>query len=263
MLPGVGSAAGPPPLISISVVSHGDWAPLSALLESLAAFESAQRIQLIVTDNLGSDLSGIAPARWHSVQLLRPRQPRGYAANHNAAFEHATGDHFCILNPDVLFTQPILDDLIRRLEEGRAGMAAPVLANSRGQLQDSFRALPTPWAIVGRWLGRLDVVPPPERGSLLHPDWIAGMFMLMRSSTFSLLGGFDDRYRLYFEDVDLCTRLRLSGMTIVVDPSLRLLHDPRRRSRRPGRHLLWHVQSAVRFFSSPTYRRARELKQDA
>jgi N-acetylglucosaminyl-diphospho-decaprenol L-rhamnosyltransferase len=251
------------PLITISVVSHGDWQPLTALLESLTAYEPIGRMQLIVTDNLGNDLPDLAPSDWHSIVMQRPARPRGFAANHNDAFKSATGQFFCILNPDVLFTEDLFDGLLSHIEGERAHMAAPVLVDSRGRVQDSFRELPTPWRIVQRRLGPgtegVSLVP----GKLLYPDWVAGMFMLMRSGTFSQLGGFDGRYRLYFEDVDLCTRLRIAGMKILVDPAFRLQHDPRRRSRRPGRHLLWHLQSAARFFSSDGYRRARRLTYHA
>ncbi len=99
----------------------------------------------------------------------------------------------------------------------------------------------------------------PAAGALLRPDWIAGIFMLMRRATFARLGGFDPRYRMYFEDVDLCTRARLMGLRILVDTDLRLQHDPRHASRRAGRHLLWHIQSGLRFFASDVYRRARRL----
>lgn len=245
------------PLVSVSIVSHGDQQPLLALLESLAAHESARRIQLLITDNLGRDLPELHPVGWHSTLIARPDRPRGFAVNHNAAFPSATGEYFCVLNPDVLFTQPVFAGLIQDLGKGQGDIAAPVLVNSPGEIQDSFRDLPTPWGIVRRWLGFDATKPNLEPGSFLHPDWIAGTFMLMRSAAFSRLGGFDGRYRLYFEDVDLCTRARLDGMTMLVDPSLRVLHDPRRRSRRVGRHLVWHVQSAIRFFASDVYRRAR------
>jgi GT2 family glycosyltransferase len=256
-------AVDPPPRISASIVSHGDWRSLAALLDSLAAHEAADSIQLIVTDNLCDDLPELAPLAWHSVLVLRPDRPRGFAANHNAAFEHARGEFFCIMNPDVLFRQSVFEHLLSRLEGDLGQIAAPILVDSRGAVQDSFRGLPTPSEVVRRWLGLTAAEAPLESDGLLFPDWIAGMFMLMRTSTFSRLGGFDARYRLYFEDVDLCTRLRLAGMRVVVDPGLRLLHDPRRRSRRPGKHLLWHLQSAARFFLSDTYRRGRRLSKHA
>jgi hypothetical protein len=257
------AAAGSRPRISISVVSHGDRPPLGALLESLTACESIDQIQLIVTDNLGLDLPDLAPSGWHSVVMSRPDRPRGFAANHNAAFDSATGDFFCILNPDVQFPQSVFDQLLGHLEAERAQMVAPLLVDSHGAVQDSFRDLPTPGGIARRWLGLSVQAPPPGLRTLIHPDWIAGMFMLMRRSTFARLGGFDTGYRLYFEDVDLCTRLRLAGMSVLVDPGLRVLHDPRRRSRRPGQHFLWHVESALRFFSSPGYRRARKMERHA
>ncbi len=256
-------AAEPQPLISISIVSHGDWQPLAAVLESITAHEPVDRIELIVTDNLGNDLPELAPSGWHSVLMLRPDRQSGFAANHNAAFSRATGEFFCVLNPDVLFTQSVFGVLLEHIRTGRGHMVAPVLVDTHGRIQDSFRALPSPWQIVGRWLGVAHSPPAIDARRLLHPDWIAGMFMLMRRETFSRLGGFDPGYRLYFEDVDLCTRLRLEGMSVLVDPGLRLLHDPRRRSRRPGQHLLWHVQSAARFFASDTYRRARQSSAHA
>ena len=249
------------PQVSISVVSHGDRVALMALLESIAAHERIDHVQLLVTDNLGSDLPDLSLPGWHSVVILRRHRPSGFAANHNQAFDEATGRLFCVLNPDVLFTQGVLDTLAQHLDQGRAHLAAPVLVDSRGRLQDSFRDLPTPWRIMGRRLGLQGAMPSFGSAPLLHPDWIAGMFMLLSSETFSRLGGFDDRYRLYFEDVDLCTRLRIAGMQIVVDPAVRLLHEPRRSSRRPGLHFLWHVRSAVRFFLSGPYRRARGLKR--
>jgi hypothetical protein len=232
---------------------------LRTLLESLAQHELIGRIQLLVTDNLLHDLRDLPVDGWHSVTILRPKRPLGFARNHNIAFERAAGKYFCVLNPDVMFQGGVLAALVDLVERGQGHIVAPIMRNSRGQLQDSFRELPTPMRLLSRRFGRHRPLPPPAAGALLHPDWIAGTFMLMRSTTFSQLKGFDQRYRLYFEDVDLCTRARLQGLTITVDPGLQVLHDARRASRRPGLQFLWHVQSAVRFFASPEYGRARRI----
>lgn len=247
------------PFISISIVSHGDGPELRALLASLASHEPIDRIQLLITDNLLHDLGDVVADGWHSVIMLRPARPLGFARNHNIAFERASGPYFCVLNPDVIFPGGVLLALTELVERGQGHIVAPIMRDSGGQLQDSFRELPSPMRIIRRRLSRQ---PPPlaTAGSLLHPDWVAGTFMLMRGSTFSQLGGFDPRYRLYFEDVDLCTRARLQGLSITVDPRLQVLHDSRRSSRRPGLHFLWHVQSALRFFASPGYRLARRME---
>lgn len=251
------------PLISISVVSHGDGGPLRTLLESLARNEPPERLQLLITDNLGRDLPEMVQEGWQSVVMLRPDRPRGFAANHNAAFERATGHYFCVLNPDVVFVAPVLLRLIERLRRGEGDIVAPLIADSRGMIQDSFRPLPSPLEIAWRRLGYMQLPAVPVAGSLLRPDWIAGIFMLMQHETFARLGGFDPRYRMYFEDVDLCTRARLMGLRILVDTALRLQHDPRHASRRAGKYLLWHIQSGMRFFASEGYRRARRMRQNA
>jgi len=251
------------PLFSVSVVSNGDGDELQVLLESLARHEPVGRIQLLITDNLSQDLPEIDPAGWHSIVMLRPPRPHGFASNHNAAFRSAMGLFFCVLNPDVVFLESVLPQLMRRLDQGEGHIAAPLIVDSRGDLQDSFRQLPSLWGLARRRVGRSGFSPAPDEGALVHPDWIAGTFMLMRSETFSRLAGFDPGYRLYFEDVDLCTRARLMGLNILVDAGLRLRHDPRRASRNAGKYLLWHVQSALRFFASDVYRRARAMKPHA
>ena len=130
------ASIGAQPLISVSIVSHGDRQPLSDLLDSLVTHESAGRIQLLITDNLGRDLLEMRLMGWHSTLIIRPDEPRGFAANHNAAFPNATGEYFCVLNPDVLFTQPVFTRLIQDLQKSHGQIAAPVLVNSPGEVQE-------------------------------------------------------------------------------------------------------------------------------
>ena len=247
------------PLVTVSIVSHGDALPLRDLLESLRAFEEPPRLQLIVTDNLGHDLPELGSGEWNSVRLLRNDRPHGYARNHNAAFHYAQGSYFCIMNPDVRFLESTYAPLIADLDSKKADITAPLVVDPHGAIQDSFRSLPSPIELLWRRVEgtKMDANTPTKDS--IYPDWIAGIFLLTRTETFSSLGGFDQRYHLYFEDVDLCTRARLMGLSIMVDPRVRLQHDARRASRRPGRHLFWHLQSAARFFSSGVYRQGRGL----
>ena len=76
------------------------------------------------------------------------------------------------------------------------------------------------------------------------------MCMLFRSETFRALGGFDERYFLYYEDVDLCRRAARRGLAVVYDPGVELIHDARRASRRNPRLALHHARSIARYFMS-------------
>jgi N-acetylglucosaminyl-diphospho-decaprenol L-rhamnosyltransferase len=247
----------PGPIATISIISHGDGLRLQACLASLETYEDAARLQMLVTDNLGQDLPDIKADGWHSLRLIRNAVPQGFARSHNEAFKLAQGACFCVLNPDVELLEPTLDPLIAILDAGSANVVAPLVEDPEGRLQDSFRSLPTPWELVGRWLGRAPARVETPMAQLAYVDWIAGIFMLMHGSTYSALGGFDQAYRLYFEDVDLCTRARLLGLRVAVWTGLRVQHNARRASRRPGRHLMWHARSAIRFFASDAYRQAR------
>ena len=250
------------PFITISVVSHGDSEKIPHLLASLQRQEpDATRFQLIVTDNLQNELPDLDPSPWASIQILRNDRQLGFAENHNNAFELATGKYFAILNPDLIFEQPIFAGLITRLHDHDADLIAPQIVDETGTAQDSLRPLPTPFELVQRRLPGYTFKPYlPDRDGMIHPDWIAGMFWLMPSDVYRQLGGMDERYRLYFEDVDFCTRARLGGMKIVVDGQAQVRHDAQRSSRRSVYYLFLHMRSALRFFTSPVYRQANRKR---
>jgi N-acetylglucosaminyl-diphospho-decaprenol L-rhamnosyltransferase len=240
--------------MSLSIVSHGDVNKLHHLLNSIQYHEESLSLEIILTDNLGNDLPGFDASAWESFTTLRNKEPLGFAHNHNQAFQIARGKYFCILNPDIIFTEPIFSALIEHLEKNPA-IISPLIVDEKNTLQDSFRKFPTPLAILKRKLPAYSFSPlAPDITGIIHPDWIAGMFMLMRSENYKKLEGFDERYHLYFEDVDLCARARYLGLLPLVDTNLHIQHDAQRSSRKNFRYLLWHIQSAVRFFSSKVYK---------
>jgi N-acetylglucosaminyl-diphospho-decaprenol L-rhamnosyltransferase len=245
------------PLVTLSIVSHGDAEKIGRLLNSLRNSEPDGQFQVILTDNLGYDLPAFDSSMGTSFEILRNQQPRGYGWNHNQAFQRVKTKYFCILNPDILFVQEVFGRLIALLETDKAGIVAPLIVDSSAVIQDSFRALPTPTEIIRRKIPGCRLVPTPaDADGLVRPDWMAGMFLLLRRETYRKLRGFDESYRLYFEDVDLCTRARLAGLKLLVDTNVRIQHDAQRASSRNFRHLLWHVESAFRFYTSHVYRQA-------
>lgn len=250
----------PEHLITLSIVSHGNTEEIRHLLASLKEHEpDTKSLQLILTDNLKDDLPDFDPAPWHSLHIQRNRQQAGFAKNHNQAFEQAQGGYFAILNPDLVFVQPVFGTLITRLHDLRADLIAPQIIDENGTAQDSFRSLPTPWEIVRRRLPgyQFKTIQPDEQG-MIEPDWVAGMFWLMESEMYRRLGGMDERYRLYFEDVDFCTRARQRGMRLLVDTQVQVRHDAQRSSRRNLYFLFLHTMSALRFFMSPVYRQIKQ-----
>lgn len=240
--------------LKISIVSHGQGALLEPLLIDLARLQTPQS-EIVVTLNIPeaeppAHLAGPVP-----VRIIRNSRPQGFGANHNAAFRNGDSEYFCVLNPDIRLPADPFPALMQALSDPRVGVAAPQIISPAGSLEDSARAFPTPAAILGKALGRSSAAHTPGA----HPDWVAGMFMLFRSPVFESLGGFDERYFLYYEDVDLCARLRLEGYEVTLCPQASAIHAARRTSHRNARYMARHLTSMGRFFLSPAFRRVRAL----
>ena len=242
------------PRVSLSVVSHAQGDLIERLLQSLAQHKPPMPIEVILTENIPERMGAQGKTLPFPVRVVHNTKPLGFAANHNQAFEFAQGEYFALINPDIIFSSDVLSPLVALLETNQADIVAPLVVNPDGDIQDSYRPLPTPFSLFLRRI-RITSVPRTEPPTdLVQPDWIAAMFLLMRRSTYLALGGMDSRYHLYFEDVDFSCRARLAGYSLAVDPFHTITHDAQRMSRRNPAFALQHCISALRFFTSETYR---------
>jgi len=233
--------------ISISIVSHGQGALVGNLLADLQR-HCTMPMEVILTLNIPENLPFRAEDFRFPVRMTRNAKAQGFGANHNAAFRHARTDYFCVLNPDVRMERDPFPDLVAVLQDATVAVAAPLILDPGGNIEDSARRFPTPLGVMAKlWPGapRLDYQPDTAP---LFPDWVAGMFMLLRSATFRDAGGFDEGYFLYYEDVDLCWRLGRAGLRVSLVPSAQVVHAAQRSSHRNLRYLKWHVSSMLRFF---------------
>jgi N-acetylglucosaminyl-diphospho-decaprenol L-rhamnosyltransferase len=226
--------------VTVSIVSHGHWAQIEPLLRQLSTW-CASSIELVVltlnvpeTVRLEDDLA-------FPVQVVRNPRPRGFGANHNAAFGRTTTPWFLVMNPDLRMDADVVGPLLSQAEE-QAGLLAPrVQEPGRGQ-PEPYRELLTPLELIRR--RQRGHIPP------ALPSWIAGMFMLVRSSAYAQVRGFDERFFMYCEDVDLCVRLQLAGWTLQVATDLLIHHDAQRDSHSSLRAMAWHLASFLKFWTS-------------
>lgn len=236
------------PVVSISIVSHQQGALVAALLPDIAA-HCALPLEVILTLNMPETLPFHAESFPFPVRLVNNTSPKGFGANHNAAFGLAGGEYFCVLNPDIRLEHDAWSPLIALLADTSIGVVGPLIVNPAGGVEDSARQFPTPAGIIRKaWSGSTG--PDYEIGEApLFPDWIAGMFMVFRAETFRDAGGFDEGYFLYYEDVDLCWRLQRRQLRSAQLPTVRAIHEARRSSHRRLRYLRWHLSSMLRFFA--------------
>lgn len=239
-------------MITVSIVSHGHGELVSRLLEDLAGF--AEISSILLTLNVPEQGVACPDSLADKVLFIKNPEPRGFGANHNQAFLHVETPFFCILNPDIRMRQNPFSVLLSSLRCGERDLVAPAILSPAGEVDDSARYVPTPWSVLRKVVGGKDGRYAFELGGAdFSPDWVGGMFMLVRAEAFRSIGGFDERYFLYYEDVDLCCRLRLAGHALILCPSASAIHDARRASHRSLRFLRWHLASMIRFFSSAVF----------
>ena len=238
--------------LTISVVSHGHCALLAALLDDLAQWQTAGDI-IVVTLNIPEP--ELERSRWPGVLWIDNPKPKGFGANHNAALFGRASRWFAILNPDIRIETDILTALLAHADsDPEIGLIAPGVIGPDGTPQDSARRLLTPFRLLlrsGRRLSGRGIARPAQTADEL--DWLAGMFVLVRQAAFAAINGFDERFFLYCEDMDLCIRLQLLGYRIKYVRQTVVVHDARRDSHQSGKHLRWHIASLLQFWSTLTF----------
>jgi GT2 family glycosyltransferase len=225
------------PDLSILIVTYNSERLVDALLHGLARQTTGLSAEVVVVDNASHDGTADAIAARHpGVRLLRSARNLGFAAGNNLAAQHARGRVLLLLNPDAL-PEPgcVARGLALMQGDPGVGLAGARLLGEDGQTQPSARMFPTLLneALVlsglaarfphSRFFGQLDRSWADP--ALAAPvDWVPGAFALIRRDLFQRLGGFDERFFLYYEEVDLCRRVREAGLRVQYWPELRVRH---------------------------------------
>lgn len=232
--------------ITLSIVSHRQNALVNQLLEDVRR-TCAERVSLVLTQNTSDPVALASANPACPVEVIVNSRHRGFGANHNAAFERCSTPYFCVCNPDIRLPADPFAPLLSALSDPRVAVAGPLVRSPAGRVEDSARRFPTAASLLKKaFTDTRQPDYPADRGAT-QADWLAGMFMLFRSAAYRAAGGFDEAYFLYYEDVDLCHRLRASGASVVFEPGAEVVHDARRASRRNPRLALHHLAGIIRF----------------
>lgn len=243
--------------ITLSIVSHCQANLVGQLLEDIDVNGIGHGFkEVVITSNLKE--SAEFTLKSAPLKIITNNEPKGFGANHNAAFEDCTSRFFCVVNPDIRLIANPFPSLLQKTKLEKLGVVGPRVANLEGGLEDSARLFPSFSILLKKLLGNRSASLYPDNNIPNSPDWVAGMFMLFDSKAFQEVGGFDERYFLYYEDADICARLRNAGWDIGYCRDAEVIHDARRDSHRKLRYLKWHVSSMIRFLTSSAYRAVKK-----
>ena len=248
--------------LAVVTVTYSPGAHLESFLAGVAGATVLQP-HVVLADNGSTDGAPEAAVAAHpGVELLRTGENIGYGAAVNRAVAALPADVEWVLvsNPDVRLAPGSLDELLAVAARWpRAGALGPLVREPDGTVYPSARAVPdlvsgTGHALLGRvWPGnpfsaayRRTGQDPVERTA----GWLSGSCLLLRRSAFRSIGGFDSRYFMYFEDVDLGDRLSRAGWLNVYAPGAEVVHEQGHAADRAPRAMRSaHHASAYRFQS--------------
>jgi len=221
--------------LQVSIVTHNSTATLDDCLDSVFAAGTDLELRVDVVDNASTDGTvERVRERYPAVHLTCSANNLGFGAAHNRILRGCAAPRLLLLNPDARLLPGCLPYLVENLiEEPPLALVGPRIDYPDGSPQLSFGPFPGVLRdlVQGNRTRRIQrrstrAVRRLERKLAwpVSPDWISGACCLARTSALREVGGFDERYFLFLEDVDLCRRLRARGHSLRVDPRARCVH---------------------------------------
>jgi len=226
--------------LSVLIVTYNSGQTIQPCITSLLRELSFISAEIIIVDNCSQDetvqiLDSLSTDHPY-IQIIMNRTNRGFAVGNNQALEQASGKHVLILNPDTLVHPGSLKGLLKELEANeKIGIVAPRLQFPDGQMQWSCRRFPGYLDVIYHFLGLVQLFPGSahfnrwKMGDFDHQerrevDQPAGAALLIRGDLIRKLKGFDENFPMFFNDVDLCKRVKDAAFEIWYLPEYIVTH---------------------------------------
>ena len=225
------------PKLSIVIVTNNSAPFLPQCLQSVLDQQTSFPVETVVVDNASTD--GTVEAierRFPRTQLIENSENRGFNAANNQGIRRSTGDVVLLLNPDTRLEQNALEELMKYLQQHTdvAGIG-PKILNGDGSLQRTGLSFPSLWNTLSESLF-LDEIFPHSRifgrhrrlyenpDAELDVDYVQGSCLMVRKEPLEKAGLLDEEYFLYFDETDLCYKLKQQGWRIVYVPRAVVTH---------------------------------------
>ena len=218
--------------VSVVIPHHGDPAPTLALVDMIEASVDAPAFEVIVAD----DASPVPFPDREGTQVVRRRDNGGFGANVNSGASHASGAALLVLNSDLAVEPTFLAEMARAARRHPGAVLSPRVVDEQGAEAWTGRRFPTTRHHVAAWLTPLarwrhttgwhravghDVR---SHGREAEVDWVVGAALWIPSPAFDEVGGFDERFFMNSEEIDLQRRLHQRGVASVALQSPTVVH---------------------------------------
>lgn len=249
--------------ISVIIVSYNSKKYIKNCIDSIFKYSQTLQKEIIVVDNASVDGSAdVVRDNFPEVRLIKNSRNKGFSAANNQGTKIAQGKYILFMNPD---TEIQKDSLVKMMgfmdKSADAGAIGPKLLYPDGSLQLSCRRFYTLRYIILRrtFLGKIfsdsrvltsHLMADWDHNDIREVDWVLAACLMARREFLGKIGYLDEGYKLYFEDVDLCYRIKEAGYKVYYYPEATVIHHHQRESAQKfSKKTIWHIGSAVRFFN--------------
>jgi GT2 family glycosyltransferase len=221
--------------LAIIIVSYNSRKDLENALRSLTEPPAAIAHEIVIVDNASTDSTPVyVREQWPRVRLIASDSNLGFAQANNVGIRNTASDLVLLLNPDTIMTAAAVDRLVSIIDSRPdVAIVGPRIVDGRGRPELSFGAMISPWAELRQKL----LVRGNDRGWPLITsrvermtrrthlvDWVSGACLLIRRRDLDEVGGFDTRFFMYAEDVDLCAAVRARGRSVLFSAEPQVVH---------------------------------------
>ena len=224
--------------LSIIIVCYKGWGRLNKCLESLSSFSGKIiKIEVIVVDNNSSDETiHEIEERFSKFRFILNEINGGFANGCNLGAKNASGEFLLFLNPDTVASESEIEKLLNIARQNpEFGIVSCRQENEKGKYSISYGQFPSLFNLTGfqrailgnRSLAGGSRIPDNGRQTphISYPDWVSGSVILILCETFKKQDGFDEDFWMYFEDIDLCRRVRNINCEIAFCGSITIEHN--------------------------------------
>jgi GT2 family glycosyltransferase len=217
-------------LLDAVVVAYNSSSTLRSCVEPLAREND---LNVIVVDNASPDES-VSTVADLPLTVVESKTNLGFSGGCNLGWRRGQAPYVMFLNPDAAVEPAHVRLLVASLDDRSIGLAAPKILDIHGQIEHSQHHFPNLTAaflralfldrVLGGAARRGDVVDAAAYEQRERPDWVGGACIVLRRETLEQLDGFDERFFMYSEDMDLCWRLRRRGLAVQYVPEAVVKH---------------------------------------
>ncbi len=217
--------------IVVSIVNYNTKDLTEKCLQSLGDWPS--EFEVWVVDNASVDESVEMIAKFPRVKLIKNKTNVGFGKAHNQVFNQVLGDYYIVLNSDAEVEEGTLEEITKfMVDNPECGLAGCKVLGFDGKLQPSAGDQPIGLALIS-WLYNLEIIgikksfhrTDSEYYENVHEvGWVSGNFFIISQKALKKVSGFNEKYFMYFEDTELCYRIKKSGFTVMINPKVVVKH---------------------------------------